>query len=136
VDDNTKKQLLDQLNAELGVKKESKDVRFDSSTGTLYGNDFKNYANAIAKAFPDKNGGCVPINMGEFGVNSRSNSGVSDSKRAQWMDAVISAAEQYGFSWHYWAFSNSGGFEVYSGAWDSNAKTVFDKYLSKTSAVK
>ena len=44
MDDNTKKQLLDQLNAELGVKKESKDVRFDSSTGTLYGNDFKNYA--------------------------------------------------------------------------------------------
>ena len=44
MDDNTKKQLLDQLNAELGVKKESKDVRFDSSTGTLYGNDFRNYA--------------------------------------------------------------------------------------------
>ena len=105
-------------------------------SATTIANDFKNYANAIAKAFPDKNGGCVPINMGEFGVNSRSNSGVSDSKRAQWMDAVISAAEQYGFSWHYWAFSNSGGFEVYSGAWDSNAKTVFDKYLSKTSAVK
>ena len=105
-------------------------------SATTIANDFKSYANAIAKAFPDKNGGCVPINMGEFGVNSRSNSGVTDSKRAPWIDAVISAAEQYGFSWHYWAFSNSGGFEVYSGSWDSNAKTVFDKYLSKASAVK
>lgn len=44
MDDNLKKQLVDQLNAELGVKKESKDARFDSSTGTLYANDLKNYA--------------------------------------------------------------------------------------------
>ena len=47
MDDNLKKQLVDQLNAELGVKKESKDARFDSSTGTLYANDLKNYAVAL-----------------------------------------------------------------------------------------
>lgn len=47
MDDNLKKQLVDQLNAELGVKKESKDARFDSSTGTLYANDLKNYAIAL-----------------------------------------------------------------------------------------
>ena len=43
MDDNLKKELLDQLNAELGVKQGSKDARFDSSTGTLYANDLKNY---------------------------------------------------------------------------------------------
>ena len=44
MDDKLKKELLDQLNAELGVKKETKDARFDSSTGTLYANDLKNFA--------------------------------------------------------------------------------------------
>ena len=47
MDESLKKQLVDQLNAELGVKKESKDARFDSSTGTLYSNDLKNYAIAL-----------------------------------------------------------------------------------------
>ncbi|HAK58603.1 MAG TPA: hypothetical protein DCP06_06460 [Lachnospiraceae bacterium] len=44
MDENIKKQLVEQLGAELGVKKESKDVRFDSSTGTLYGAELRNYA--------------------------------------------------------------------------------------------
>ena len=105
-------------------------------SATTIANDFASYAQDIAAAFPDINGGCVPINMGEFGVNSRSNSGVSETKRAQWVDAVISAAEQYGFSWHYWAFAGAGGFEAYSGSWGSEIKSVFDKYLSKASAVK
>lgn len=44
LNDELKKQLVEQLNAELGVKKETKDARFDSSTGTLYANVLKNYA--------------------------------------------------------------------------------------------
>ena len=44
MDDELKKQLVEQLGAELGVKKENKDARFDSSTGTLYANDLRNYA--------------------------------------------------------------------------------------------
>ncbi|MCR4605411.1 MAG: hypothetical protein K5639_05375 [Eubacterium sp.] len=44
MDEALKKQLLDQLNAEMNVKKENKDARFDSSTGTLYTNSFRNYA--------------------------------------------------------------------------------------------
>ena len=44
MDDEIKKQLVEQLGVELGVKKENKDARFDSSTGTLYANDLKNYA--------------------------------------------------------------------------------------------
>ena len=44
MNDELKKQLVEQLGAELGMKKESKDVRFDSSTGTLYGNELRNYA--------------------------------------------------------------------------------------------
>jgi aryl-phospho-beta-D-glucosidase BglC (GH1 family) len=107
-----------------------------SFSATTIANDFASYMQSIATAFPDINGGCVPMNMGEFGVNSRSNSGISETKRAQWTDAVISAAEQQGMSWHYWAFAGAGGFEAYSGSWYSEIKTVFDKYLSKASAVK
>lgn len=44
MDDALKRELLDKLNAEMNVKKESKDARFDSSTGTLYNNSFRNYA--------------------------------------------------------------------------------------------
>ena len=44
MNDELKKQLVEQLGAELGVKKESKDARFDSSTGTLYANELRNYA--------------------------------------------------------------------------------------------
>ena len=47
MNDELKKQLVEQLGAELGVKKESKDARFDSSTGTLYANEFRNYAVAL-----------------------------------------------------------------------------------------
>ena len=76
-------------------------------------NDFKSYAESIAAAFPDINGGCVPINMGEFGVASTNGgSGISETKRAQWTEAVIQQAEKYGFSWHYWGFAGVGGFRV------------------------
>lgn len=44
MNEDLKKQLVEQLGAELGVKKESKDTRFDNSTGTLYANELKNYA--------------------------------------------------------------------------------------------
>ncbi|MBO4396879.1 MAG: hypothetical protein J5819_11120 [Eubacterium sp.] len=44
MNDELKKQLVQQLGAELGVKRESKDARFDSSTGTLYANELRNYA--------------------------------------------------------------------------------------------
>ena len=108
-----------------------------SFSATTISNDFAGYAEAIATAFPDINGGCVPMNMGEFGVNTLQNSGVSETKRAQWTDAVIEAAEKQGMSWHYWAFAGAGGFQAYSGSsWYSEIKTVFDKYLAKSSAVK
>ena len=44
MNEDLKKQLVEQLGAELGVKKESKDTRFDNSTGTLYANELRNYA--------------------------------------------------------------------------------------------
>ena len=47
MNDELKKQLVEQLGAELGVKKENKDARFDSSTGTLYANELRNYAVAL-----------------------------------------------------------------------------------------
>lgn len=111
-----------------------------SFSETTIENDFKSYAESIAAAFPDINGGCVPINMGEFGVASTNGgSGISETKRAQWTEAVIQQAEKYGFSWHYWGFAGVGGFEAYnkgSNSWYSEIKAVFDKYLSNPSTVK
>lgn len=104
------------------------------STKTI-NNDFQDYADAISQTFPDINGGCVPINMGEFGVaTTNGGSQVSESSRAQWTDAVIAAAEKHGFSWQYWGFAGVGGFEAYnknSGQWYSEIYQVFQKYLSK-----
>ena len=119
----------------------NKDASATFSTSTI-ANDFKSYADDIAATFPDINGGCVPINMGEFGVsisNGNSGSAISDTKRAQWTNAVIQAAEQYGFSWHYWGFAGVGGFEAYnknSNSWYSELKGVLDNYLKKASAVR
>jgi aryl-phospho-beta-D-glucosidase BglC (GH1 family) len=111
-----------------------------SFSETTIENDFKSYADSIAVAFPDVNGGCVPINMGEFGVASTNGgSGISETKRAQWTEAVIQQAEKYGFSWHYWGFAGVGGFEAYnkgSNSWYSEIKAVFDKYLGNPSTVK
>ena len=72
-------------------------------------------------------------------VTINSGSAISDTKRAQWTNAVIQAAEQYGFSWHYWGFAGVGGFEAYnknSNSWYSELKGVLDNYLKKASAVR
>lgn len=100
---------------------------------TTIANDFKSYAESISLAFPDINGGGVPMNMGEFGVSSTNGgSSVSETSRAQWTDAVIAAAEKYGMSWHYWGFAGVGGFEAYdknAGRWYPELMQVFSKYL-------
>jgi len=106
-----------------------------SFSKTTIANDFRSYAEAIAQTFPDINGGCVPMNMGEFGVASTNGgSGVSESSRAQWTDAVIESAEKYGMSWQYWGFAGVGGFEAYNknaGQWYPEILQVFTKYISK-----
>ena len=107
---------------------------FDSAS---IDNDFAGYAKDIATTFPDSKGGFVPVNMGEFGVSSKNGgSGISEQQRARWTDAVIAAAERQGFSWHYWGFAGVGGFEAYGSSWYSEIKAVFDKYISRDSAVK
>lgn len=92
---------------------------------------FASYFEEIAKAYPDINGGTVPMNMGEFGVaNKGSCSAVSDTKRDAWTDAVLAQAEKYGMSWHYWCYKNCGGFEASNGSsWYGNMLNVFKKYM-------
>lgn len=92
---------------------------------------FASYFEDIAKAYPDINGGTVPMNMGEFGVaNKGSCSAVSDTKRDAWTDAVLAQAEKYGMSWHYWCYKNCGGFEASNGSsWYGNMLNVFKKYM-------
>lgn len=92
---------------------------------------FSSYYEEIALAFPDINGGTVPINMGEFGVaNKGSCSAISDAKREAWTDAVVAQAEKYGMSWHYWCYKNCGGFEASNGgSWHGNMLNVFKKYM-------
>lgn len=92
---------------------------------------FSSYYEAIAMAYPDINGGTVPINMGEFGVANKGSCGsISDTKREAWTDAVLAQAEKYGMSWHYWCYKNCGGFEASNGgSWHGNMLNVFKKYM-------
>ena len=94
--------------------------------------DFKSYADSIALYFPDVNGGSVPMNMGEFGVANKGQcSSISDAKREAWTDAVLTQAEKYGMSWHYWCYKNCGGFEAGSGgSWYGNMLNIFKKYMN------
>jgi len=78
---------------------------------------FANYNESISLAYPDLNGGSVPVNLGEFGVaNKGSCTSISDSKRDAWTKAVVEQAEKYDMSWHYWCFKNCGGFEASNGS--------------------
>lgn len=92
---------------------------------------FTSYAEDIAMAFPDANGGSVPMNVGEFGVANKGGcSAVSDANREAWTEAVIQQAEKYGMSWHYWCYKNCGGFEASTGSsWHGNMLNVFKKYM-------
>ncbi|MBR5693886.1 MAG: glycoside hydrolase family 5 protein [Fibrobacter sp.] len=96
----------------------------DAYAMTAY-NDFKAYADSAKKMYPDKNGGFIPMNMGEFGVsggksNPCGSKGPSDKYRAIWTRDLIKAVAKYDISWHYWGFVGVGGFEAYdksSGNW-------------------
>ncbi|MBR4785873.1 MAG: glycoside hydrolase family 5 protein [Fibrobacter sp.] len=90
---------------------------------------FKSYVDSALVHFPDINGGHIPMNMGEFGVSTCGGNGPTSEERAKWTDAAIKAAESYGMSWHYWGFTGVGGFEAYTGNWNSNLMDVFSKYL-------
>ena len=90
---------------------------------------FKAYVDSALVHYPDINGGHIPLNMGEFGVSTCSGNGPTSEERAKWTDAAISAAESFGMSWHYWGLTGVGGFEAYSGSWNSNLLDVFKKYL-------
>lgn len=80
--------------------------------------DLESYVSLANSLYPDKNGGHVPMNMGEFGVafGSRSKcgeSGPTDAKGSLWATKAINAAEAKELSWHYWCFTSCGGFEAY-----------------------
>ena len=90
---------------------------------------FKMYVDSALVHFPDINGGHIPMNMGEFGVSTCSGNGPTSEERARWTDAAIKAAESYGMSWHYWGLTGVGGFEAYTGNWNTNLLDVFKKYL-------
>ena len=102
--------------------------------------DFKQYADSIKAYFPDVDDiHSVPVNMGEFGAIGRSGSkcaseAPSEASRAQWTNYVIKAAENYGISWHYWAFGKTSGFQAYNQGddkWFPEMKEVFDSYTGK-----
>ena len=96
----------------------------DDAYAMTASSDFKSYIASAQKLYPDKNGGYVPMNMGEFGVTSKSGScgdkGPSDKYRSMWAKEVIKVAEKYDISWHYWGLAGVGGFEAYdkfNGLW-------------------
>ncbi len=96
----------------------------DDAYAMTASSDFKNYVSLVKKLYPDKVSGHVPMNMGEFGVNSQFGScgskGPSDKYRAMWTKYTINAAEPYDISWHYWGLTGVGGFDAYdrsTGTW-------------------
>lgn len=96
----------------------------DDAFAITAGADFKSYVITAKKYYPDKNGGFIPMNMGEFGISGQTGpcreKGPSDKYKAIWARDVIKAAESYEISWHYWGFAGVGGFEAYNkqgGTW-------------------
>ena len=81
--------------------------------------------------YPDVDGGHIPMNVGEFGVSggtdnantntcNKGESLPSAEKKAEWAKLTIKAAEANDMSWHYWGFTNLGGFEAFNrtkGTW-------------------
>ena len=96
----------------------------DDAFAITAGADFKSYVITAKKYYPDKNGGFIPMNMGEFGISGQTGpcreKGPSDKYKAIWARDVIKAAESFEISWHYWGFAGVGGFEAYNkqgGTW-------------------
>lgn len=89
----------------------------DEAYSMTAGADFKSYVATAKKYYPDKNGGFIPMNMGEFGISGQTGpcgkDGPSDKYKAFWAREVINVAESYEISWHYWGFVGVGGFEAY-----------------------
>lgn len=110
-------------------------TKLKSSDLSRMPSQFKAYTDSALTHYPDVNGGHIPLNMGEFGISGQSGScggnAPSDNERAQWTDAAIKEAENYGMSWHYWGLAGVGGFEAYdknAGRWFSELYQVFQKY--------
>ena len=90
------------------------------------------YYKSLAKtSYPDVNKvDQVPLNMGEFGIAGGSDMGTctyydkdgnpiegvwpSDQKKAEWAQKTAQAAIANGISFHYWGFTQTGGFEAYN----------------------
>lgn len=82
--------------------------------------DFSSYVKLARQLYPDKNGGHIPMNLGEFGISGQTGpcgtKGPSDAQKALWAQQVVLVAEMNDFSWHYWGFTYVGGFEAYNRA--------------------
>ena len=92
--------------------------------------DMAYYKNLAKTNYPDINNvDHVPLNMGEFGIAGGSKMGEcvyydkngnpisgewpSDQKKAEWAQVTAQAAINNGISFHYWGFTQTGGFEAY-----------------------
>ena len=105
----------------------------DNSYANTAKQDFTKYVALATQYYPDVNGGHIPMNMGEFGIAAGSRSscgsdGPSDLRWALWNKKTVAAAEEAGFSWHYWGFTKVGGFEAYdreNAKWYPGAREAF-----------
>lgn len=101
----------------------------DDAYDVTVSSDFLEYITLAQSLYPDVNGGYIPINVGEFGVagstSSCGSSAPSETKRILWTKKVITAAEKYDMSWHYWDFANASGFEIF----DTDTETWFSGFI-------
>ena len=104
--------------------------RGDAAYTNTASGDMAYYKSLARQSYPDiNNNDNIPLNMGEFGVAGGSfmgecvyydskgnpNPGVwpSDQKKAAWAQMTAQAAINNGMSFHYWGFTQTGGFEAY-----------------------
>lgn len=70
-------------------------------------NEMRNLADTY---YPSLNPEGMPLNMGEFGATICG----GQNARAKWTKAVVDEANSHDMSWHYWAYTSVGNFEVFN----------------------
>lgn len=90
---------------------EAAPVKWDASKSNVAAitDAFNSMRNSANTRFPATNPEGIPITIGEFGVATCNNVG----SKAAWVKEVVKAANAHAMSWQYWAFTYTGGFEIY-----------------------
>lgn len=83
--------------------------------------DLESYVALAKERFPGADGGSIPLNIGEFGAASPSDSkcpDISNEQRGKYVATITRAAEDLGMSWHVWGMAGV-NFDIYDKTTDT-----------------